>query len=83
MNAPWHVQLLQAREYAQTARNKEFLLLCRQISDTYPNTPEAQLNIGALLFDFGFLSRAAQCFEHANVLVPDDQRKHQPCQLGA
>lgn len=74
MNAPWHAQLLQAREYAQTARNKEFLLLCQQVSDTYPNTPEALLNIGALLFDFGFLSHAAHCFEHANVLVPNDQR---------
>ena len=55
--------LQQAHIHAQSGRFPEMLAACQQIKDAYGDSPDALLSIGALLLDFGYLTRARDCFE--------------------
>lgn len=50
------------------------LAICQQIVDAHADSVAAQLDVGALLFSFGFLSLARRCFEHSCSLAPNDFR---------
>jgi len=50
------------------------LVACRQIVESHGDNVNALLDVGALLLDFGFLTRARECFERVRVLAPNDLR---------
>ncbi len=50
------------------------LAACRQIVETHGNGVDALLDVGVLLLNFGFLTRARECFEHLRTLAPNDLR---------
>jgi protein O-GlcNAc transferase len=64
--------LLVAGSHAQAGRIPEMLAACRQILDEAGGRADTQLNVGALLSGFGFLSQARDCFQRARVLAPND-----------
>ena len=75
----FHEALLrQARTHAESARFAHMLDACQQIvnlegkSDTH--SAAALLDVGALLLNFGFLTRASHCFERVRALAPADLR---------
>lgn len=75
----FHEALLrQARTHAESAHFAHMLDACQQIvdlegkSDTH--SAAALLDVGALLLNFGFLTRASHCFERVRALAPADQR---------
>lgn len=50
------------------------LAACRQIIDAHGDNVDVLLDVGALLLNFGFFSRARECFERVRTLAPDDLR---------
>lgn len=66
--------LRKATELAQSGRLPEMLAACRQIVDTHGDNVDALLDVGALLLNFGFLTRARECFERVRTLAPNDLR---------
>lgn len=66
--------IAQAQRLAWQARFDDFLAHCQQIIDRCSDDPETLLNVGALLLNFGYLTRARECFERVRVLVPNDLR---------
>lgn len=50
------------------------LAACRQIIETHGGNADAQLDVGVLLLNFGFLTHARECFEQAHMLAPTDLR---------
>jgi predicted O-linked N-acetylglucosamine transferase (SPINDLY family) len=74
MFMPWLKCLAAATTHAQAGRFKEFLAKCQQIFDTHQSSPEAVLNVGVLLLDFGYLALAKQCFERLATIAPADFR---------
>lgn len=63
-----------ARQHADAGRFDDFLTLCRQVADSYREDLIAQLDLGGLLSNCGFLTEARNCYENAQVLAPDDLR---------
>jgi SAM-dependent methyltransferase len=66
--------LAQAQQLASQARFDDFLLNCQQIIDRCSDDPDTLLDVGALLFSFGFLAAARQCFMRVRSLAPKDLR---------
>ena len=66
--------LQQAHIHAQSGRFPEMLAACQQIKDACGDSPNALLSIGVLLLDFGYLTRARDCFERVRVVAPNDLR---------
>lgn len=50
------------------------LATCQQINDSYNENPDALLSSGALLLNFGYLTRAHFCFDRVRQLTPNDMR---------
>lgn len=50
------------------------LATCQQIVEAHSNDVDALLDVGALLLNFGYLTRARDCFERVRVLAPNDLR---------
>ncbi len=50
------------------------LVTCQQIIDTHCGNADALLDVGTLLLNFGFLTRARECFERVCELAPTDPR---------
>lgn len=75
-DAAWSLPsaLAQARQLASQARFDDFLEHCRQISERCHDDPNALLGVGSLLFSFGFLAAARQCFMRVRSLAPNDLR---------
>lgn len=47
---------------------------CQQLVEAHSNDVAALLDVGALLLNFGYLTRARDCFERVRVLAPHDIR---------
>lgn len=60
--------------HAQSGRFPELLAVCQQLVETHGDNVDALLDVGALLLNFGFLTRARKCFERVRVLAPNDPR---------
>ncbi|MGZ5007923.1 MAG: O-linked N-acetylglucosamine transferase family protein [Methylobacter sp.] len=70
-----HVWMLNvAQGHGQSARFSEMLDACRQIIDNHHDNADALLDVGVLLFNFGYVSRARQCFERVRQIAPTDLR---------
>ena len=63
-----------ARAHAQTGQFAEMLVLCQQIVDTQDNDVDALLDVGALLSNFGYLTRARECYARVCDLASNDLR---------
>ncbi|MDD3355191.1 hypothetical protein [Zoogloea sp.] len=63
-----------ARRHAESGRFAEFQGLCQQLAADCPDELPTQLDIGALLFGYGFLTDARTCYEKAQTLAPTDLR---------
>ncbi len=63
-----------ARQHAASGRFGDFLALCRKVAESHRDDLTAQLDLGGLLFSYGFLTEARNCYEIAQTLAPDDQR---------
>ncbi len=74
MNMTVKSQIKQARTYAQSARCQEMLAVCQQITDNHSDDVDALLDVGVLLLNFGYMSRARACFERARSIAPKDLR---------
>jgi len=72
----WHTSLTLAKSQAQSAQCFEMLATCQQIVDGHSGDANALLDVGTLLLNFGYLSRARDCFERAQRLAPHDLRAH-------
>ena len=59
---------------AISGRFPEMLDACQQLMDSHPHDPNALLDVGVLLLNFGFLAKARLCFETARALAPQDLR---------
>lgn len=62
------------RQHAEAGRFADFLILCRQVTESHPDDLIAQLDAGALLVAYGFLAAARACYERAQAIAPADQR---------
>ena len=72
---PAHAEALTlARQYAEARRFADFLSHCRNIGQSLVDDLVAQLDTGALLSSYGFLSDARLCYEKAQTLAPTDLR---------
>ena len=60
--------------HAQAAQFPEMLVLCQQIVDTQGNDVDALQDVGALLLNFGYLTRARECYARACDLASNDLR---------
>lgn len=74
MHPSWKTPLQQAQIYAQSGRFPEMLATCQQIVEAHSDDVNPLLDTGALLLNFGFLTRACECFERARTLAPKDLR---------
>lgn len=45
------------RQHTEAGRFDDFLALCRQVTESLPGDLNTQLDLGALLSNFGFLSQ--------------------------
>ena len=63
-----------AQAHAQAGRFSEMLAFCQQIMATQADDVVALLDVGVLLLNFGYLSRARECFERVRLLAPGDLR---------
>lgn len=72
--AAHNAALMLAQAHGRCARFAEMLQVCGDIADAAPQDVEAQLDVGALLLHFGFLTRARACFERVRLLAPLDPR---------
>lgn len=60
--------------HAQAARFPEMLKVCKNLIATHIDNATVLLDVGVLLYNFGFLSQALFCFEKAKALLPHDIR---------
>ncbi len=74
MPLSWSTTLQQAHLHAQSGRFPEMLAACRQIVEAHGDNIDARLDVGTLLLNFGYLTRARECFERARILAPTDLR---------
>lgn len=73
--SPAHVEVLTvARQHAEARRFADFLSYCRNVSESLADDLTVQLDTGALLSSYGFLSDARVCYERAHILDPTDLR---------
>jgi len=70
----WQTDLSLAQSQAQSAHFPEMLGACQQIVAAHSDDANALLDVGALLLNFGYLARARECFEGAQLLAPQDLR---------
>lgn len=71
-----------ARQHAEAGRFDDFVGLCRQVGESFPDEQAALLDVGALLANYGFLADAIVCYQRAHMAranrpACDDK----PCQL--
>ena len=64
--------LRQVQQFAQSGRFPEMLVACQKIIAN--DNLDTLLDIGVLLFNFGFLTVARECFYRARRLAPNDLR---------
>jgi protein O-GlcNAc transferase len=62
--------LQQAQTYAQSGQFTELLNICGRLAKMEAQNPELLLGIGVLLLNFGFTSRAKECFMRVQEIVP-------------
>lgn len=74
MNLVLKTQLQLAKTQAQSGRFLEMLEGCQQIVETHSHDVETLLDVGTLLLNFGYLTRARECFDRVRVLAPNDLR---------
>lgn len=67
-------ELAIARQYAESGLFDDFLNLCRHVSESLRNDLTVQLDVGALLACYGFLSDSRACYNRAHSLAPTDLR---------
>lgn len=72
--SPPATALQSAQAHAQAGRFADMLALCQQILATQGDDVAALLCVGTLLFNFGYLSAARECFERVRALAPGDLR---------
>ena len=72
----WQTGLTLAQSQAQSAQFPEMLATCQQIVVAHSGDANALLNVGSLLLNFGYLTRARDCFERVQLLAPHDLRAH-------
>jgi predicted O-linked N-acetylglucosamine transferase (SPINDLY family) len=70
--SPWQSSLSLAQSQAQAAHFNEMLATCQQILEAHNGDTKALLDIGALLLNFGYLTRSRDCFERVQLLTPHD-----------
>ena len=70
----WRSVLEQAQAHAQAGRFVPMQALCQDLTQAHSDDAPALLDIGTLLLNFGFLTRASHCFERVRVLAPNDLR---------
>ena len=70
----WQTGLILAQSQAQSAHFPEMLGTCQQILAAHSGDVNALLDVGVLLLNFGYLARARECFERAQLLAPQDLR---------
>ena len=63
-----------ARQHAASGRFGDFLALCRKVAESHRDDLTAQLDLGALLSSYGFLTDARACYKKAQTLAPTDLR---------
>ena len=63
-----------AQSHAQSGRLQEMLAACQQIIKTHCENGDALLQVGELLLNSGFLTRASECFTRGRTLAPNDPR---------
>lgn len=66
--------LARASQHAKSGRFGDFLTLCRQVAESHRDDLIAQLDLGALLSSYGFLTDARRCYEKAQTFAPTDLR---------
>ena len=81
MKAPLEISMRQlqtglslAKSQAQAAHFPEMLGTCQQILAAHSGDVNALLDVGVLLLNFGYLARARECFEGAQLVAPQDLR---------
>ncbi len=70
----WQTGLTLAQSQAQSAQFPEMLATCQQIIADHSGDTNALLAVGSLLLNFGYLTRARDCFERVQLLAPQDLR---------
>ncbi len=63
-----------ATTHAQSGRFQEMLAICQSLITEHDHDMNILLDVGTLLFSYGFLSHARQCFDRAYALDPSDLR---------
>jgi protein O-GlcNAc transferase len=71
---PFKTLLQTAQTQAQTGRFTDMLATCQQLIEAGHDDGAALLDVGTLLLNFGYLSRARSCFARARALAPNDLR---------
>ena len=66
--------LVDAQRLAQCGRFDEMLAICRGMLDASDADVATLLDIGALLYGYGFLTDARRCYQRAQALAPNDLR---------
>ncbi len=74
MNLSLKILLQQAQAYAQSGRFLEMVATCEKILSSDSDNPNILLDVGVLLQNFGYLSRAGECFDRVCSIAPDDLR---------
>ena len=67
---PWKTLLAMAISQANSADFIRMMATCEKIIAEHPKDPAAGLDVGALLLNYGFISRATDCFKQALELNP-------------
>lgn len=66
--------LVDAQRLAQCGRFDEMLAICRGMLDASDAGVATLLDIGVLLYGYGFLTDARRCYQRAQALAPNDLR---------
>ncbi|MDD2850386.1 MAG: DUF6447 family protein [Desulfuromonadaceae bacterium] len=61
-----------AKRHAQAARFPQMLSTCQNIIDANGDNADALLEVGTLLLNFGYITKANECFTQAHQLTPKD-----------
>jgi predicted SAM-dependent methyltransferase/tetratricopeptide (TPR) repeat protein len=64
----------QAQIHAQSGQFTEMLIICEHLVEMNIHDSDVLVDIGVLLLNFGFITRAKECFMRVQVLAPDDLR---------
>jgi len=67
-----NIQIQQVKSHAESGKFTEMLALCGQIIEAHADNPDILLDIGVLLQNFGFITRAMECFKRVQVLTPNN-----------